>query len=322
MKSFSYSDYVKCIHMMRLNAIMRLAEEEQKYKFTNISSNYNEKVKINLKNKKEVLNLINKYLSPVEKIQESEINLCTKPYKNKRYQDDKIEAVFKWNKKQIYFLIYFQENANDNLSYTILNYCIDFMQDWLKNNKETKKMYPILIPIIIYTGNEKWKEKQVQAYTDNKIEPFYNLIEINKITDKNLIESNNLFEYNMFVEKSKDTEDLKRRIKILMKTVKDIQTYRNLTELIEQLLNEKLEKNHIKGRLKNLAIKEGETTMSALIERLIKEDEELMYEKEKQIKEQIAKNMILNGLSVEIIEKITNQSIKEIYKIKKQIHIK
>ncbi len=44
------------------------------------------------------------------------------------------------------------------MPYRILNYCIDIIQEWKKSNKINQNTrYPIIVPIIIYTGNEKWK---------------------------------------------------------------------------------------------------------------------------------------------------------------------
>ena len=56
MKSFTYYDYIKYIHTLRLNAIFRLAEEGNEYKLGT-----KEKTKENflLGNKEEVSNLIN-----------------------------------------------------------------------------------------------------------------------------------------------------------------------------------------------------------------------------------------------------------------------
>lgn len=287
MESFSYKDYIKCIHTMRLNAVMRLAEEEEMYKTSNSNNNYDNIIKKNLKDKEEVARLVNNYLNPIEKIPKEEIEICEKAYKNKRYQKDEIEAVFKWSKKQIYFLIYYEEKITNKLFYKILNYCIDFMQDWIRNKKETTKTYPLLVPIIIYTGKEKWKEnikteskeQRISIYQKNKITPFFNLIEINRINDKELIEENSIFTYSMFIEKAKDKKDLKRRIRVLMQSIKDEEKKKNISKQIEELLKIKIEKHQEKGRLQQLNIKEDENIiMSSLIERLIKEEEQLIEE--------------------------------------------
>ena len=38
MNVFTYKDYIKCIHTLRLNAAFKLAEESSKYRYTNDDS--------------------------------------------------------------------------------------------------------------------------------------------------------------------------------------------------------------------------------------------------------------------------------------------
>lgn len=316
METFSYKKYIKCIHTMRLNAIMRLAEEKQTYKIIKTEDNYNKKIKDILKDKKEIVSIINNYLHPIEKVKENDLELYDKYYKNKTYVNDEIETVYKWSKKQIFFIIYYQESINHKLTYKILNYCIDFMQDWIKKKNKTNAIYPLLVPIIIYTGSERWKEN---IYRHNKIELFYNLIEIHKISDKKLIENNNLFGYTMILEKAKDKKDLIKRIKLVMKNIHNEETQIKMNDIIKELLNERSKRNQENGRLKEINRKGDKLNLSNLIERILEEDKKLVKEKEEVIKRQIIENMLKMKFRIEEIEKVTNDSIKNIYKVKKEL---
>ena len=100
------------------------------------------------------------------------------------------------------------------MPYRILNYCIDIIQEWKKSKKINQNTrYPIIVPIIIYTGNEKWKipknfkEKQISDYVfeNYKIDLEYNLIEINKLSKSFLLQKQSLFGYGMIIEKSNIT---------------------------------------------------------------------------------------------------------------------
>ena len=71
MEKFTYKDYIKCIHTLRLNAVLQLAEEGTKY---NLEKNkqkdaYDKLIKSILKDKKEMEKLINGFLEPKAKIQ-------------------------------------------------------------------------------------------------------------------------------------------------------------------------------------------------------------------------------------------------------------
>lgn len=204
METFSYNNYIKCIHKMRLNEIIRVAEEAQTYKIEKNEDEYTKKIKDILRQKKEIIYIINNYLNPIEKVKSEEIEICNDRYRNTRYKEDEIELIYQSNKKNMYYLIYYQKKVNEKLSYKILNYCIDFMQDYIRKKKENNKTYPLLVPIVIYTGKEKWQEQKTT-------EKFYNLIEIRKIPDKKLLESNNMFGNIMMIEKSNNKKDIKRR---------------------------------------------------------------------------------------------------------------
>ena len=45
MKIFNYNDYIKCIHRLRLNAVLQLAEEGTKYHLENENIKYSNDTK-------------------------------------------------------------------------------------------------------------------------------------------------------------------------------------------------------------------------------------------------------------------------------------
>ena len=64
MKTFTYKQYIKCIHTLRLNAVLQLAEKSAEYK-VNKNSNYLKDKLINIifKNKEEIAKFINNFLN-------------------------------------------------------------------------------------------------------------------------------------------------------------------------------------------------------------------------------------------------------------------
>ena len=71
----------------------------------------------------------------------------------------------------------------------MFEHSINIIKRWIKEEKAEQKRYPIVIPIVIYTGSEKWKYiKSINhnkinyiTYENNKINFSYNMIDINKI---------------------------------------------------------------------------------------------------------------------------------------------
>ena len=101
---------------------------------------------------------INGFLEPNEKIESKNLVKYTNSYINKKFKVKEADLVYKLKNKEIFFLVEHQSSIDNSMPYRILNYCIDIMQEWSRTRKikrETK--YPIIVPIIIYTGNEKWK---------------------------------------------------------------------------------------------------------------------------------------------------------------------
>ena len=248
MEKFTYKDYIKCIHTLRLNAVLQLAEEGTKY---NLEKNkqkdaYDKLIKSILKDKKEMEKLINGFLEPKAKIQSENLILYTNDYINKKHINQEFNIIYKLKNKEIFFLIGYQSVIDYTMQYKILNSCINIMQEWTKTRKIKKEnRYPIIVPIIIYTGNERWKmqkklkEKQIGDYIfeNYKIDLAYNLIEINKISTKFLLQKRSLFGYSMIIAKSKNKNELKENLDLIVKNVKNEMQLQEIKDIIIYLRN-------------------------------------------------------------------------------------
>lgn len=218
MKVFTYNQYIKYIHQVRLNAILQLAEEGEEYNIENKSHIHNKLMKNILNNKNEITMLINNFLKPKEKIEAKQLVKYTNSYITKKYKIKEKNLIYKLRGKEIFFLIIYQATIDNQIQYRILNYCIDIIQEWNRNRRIRKNMlYPLIVPIVIYTGNKRWKvkkdfnNKQVGDYIFERynINLEYNLIDINKISEKFLLENNNMFCNMMLMEKSKNKKIIK-----------------------------------------------------------------------------------------------------------------
>lgn len=218
MKVFTYSQYIKYIHKVRLNAVLQLAEESTNYTLENknnkseCETNEDSIMRI-LKNKREVVKLVNDFLDPKKIIGDEELILYKNKYITKKQSSKEFQIIYKIKNKPIFYLIKYKNNIDNQIEYKILNTCINIIQSWSKNKKIRKNTeYPLIIPIVIYTGNEKWnvqkdrKESQMGIYIleRNEIKLEYNLIEINRISNKFLMQKNSKFSQAMLMEKSRN----------------------------------------------------------------------------------------------------------------------
>ena len=219
LKTFTYSNYIKCIHKLRLNAVLQLAEESQEYQLENNNDKCSEDklIKNILKDKKEAEKFINYFIQPKNLIKAEELTIYTNNYITKKYKSKKADLIYKIKNQEIFFLIEYQSIINNNIEYRLLNYCIDIMQEWSRNKKiGINVIHPIIVPIVIYTGNKKWKiqkdynSKQISSYVieKNKINIQYNLVDINKFSKQELVEQKTRFSQAMLIKKLQNEKEI------------------------------------------------------------------------------------------------------------------
>ena len=339
MKAFTYYDYIDCIHTLRLNAVLQLAEEGAEYKLPQKKqrNRHDKLVKTILKDEKEMARFINGFLEPKEKIESKNLIKYVNSYITKKYKYKESDLVYKLKKQEIFFLIEHQSNIDNTMPYRILNYCIDIMQEWIKNKKIKKEtQYPIIVPIIIYTGNEKWKipknfkEKQICNYVFEryKISLEYNLVEINKLSTKFLLQKRTLFGYGMILEKSKNKEELKENIDLIIKNIQNKKQLKEIENMIIYLFKDLLETATQEELIEKIELKieKEEYDMSSLYDRLLKEFRHDIrkgkQEGKREAKREIAEELIRNKVEDSIILKSTKITQNELENLKQKILVK
>ena len=273
---------------------------------------------------------INDFLEPSKIVDRNNLVKYTNSYITKKYKTKEADLVYKLKNKEIFFLVEHQSSIDNTLPYRILNYCIDIMQEWSKTNKigrETR--YPIVVPIIIYTGDEKWKipknfkEKQIGDYVfeNYKINLEYNLIEINKMSTKFLLEKRSMFGYGMIIEKSKDSTELKNNLDIIVKNIRNKKKLEEMRDIILYLLKDSLGEATKEELINKIEIKleEGDKNMSCLYERLVKEFRQDIRNEFRDQRLKIAKKLMLKNTDDKTILEVTEISQKDLDKLKQKI---
>lgn len=174
MKTFTYGQYLKYIHTVRLNAVLQLAEESQEYNIQ--EKNKKEKQKENimeiLKNTKEVAQIINKFLLPKKIIETDELIPYSNTYICNKYKEKEKPILYQRKKENTIFLIEHDLISNKEICYKILNDCVIVMQGWIRDKKQEKvKGYPIIVPILLKLDENNLNEK-------NNMNLEYNIIKI------------------------------------------------------------------------------------------------------------------------------------------------
>ena len=289
-----------------------------------------------------VLGLKNtKYEISKDKLEKCDTSFITKAYYNKE-----ADVIYKRTDMEVYFLIEHQSTVDKNMSVRILEYEVEILRDIIKNKKENKsnnknktelKENPTIIPIVLYTGEEKWNEKtyitetqiQMPGYR-NKEFGRYILVDANKYQEEELLKEEGALWKIILLEKSNNIEDTYMKIskRKLKKYVKEI-IYEYTCNVARLLLSEKTVEE-IKEKYKN---KQGGESM--LLDYLIKAKEEgIVIGRTDGIKAgrtagkaagikvgikegtiRIAKQLKKMGFKIEDIEKATKLSKDEIEKL-------
>ena len=282
-----------------------------------------------LDRKSDALALINKALNTQLEVQD--IEKYNSSFINKVFQNREADIVYKIKDRSIFILIEHQTKVDYLMPYRILEYEVAIMQSAIDldkiKNKERK--IPLVIPIVLYTGNKKWNAKKYLEENQEKIEGIenglgnYNLIDINELTEKELLEDNSFISKMMLIEKSKNTENIVEILEKIVKITKE-EDKETLRRIISIILEEKIGITKAKELIEKMEGDEG--NMLAVVDMIRRENQ--MYieigKKEGKIegkleeKIKIVTNMLKEKFNVEMIQKITGVDKEEIEKIEKQ----
>ena len=275
-----------------------------------------------LDRKSDAIALINKALNTQLEVQD--IEKYNSSFINKVFQNREADIVYKIKDRSIFILIEHQTKVDYLMPYRILEYEVAIMQSAIDldkiKNKESK--IPLVIPIVLYTGNKKWNAKKYLEENQEKIEEIenglgnYNLIDINELTEKELLEDNSFISKMMLIEKSKNTENIVEILEKIVKITKE-EDKDTLRRIISIILEEKIGITKAKELIEKMEGDEG--NMLAVVDMIRRENQ--MYieigKKEGELKEKIkiVTNMLKEKFNIETIQKITGINKEEIEKI-------
>lgn len=330
MLKITYKEYLK---YEEINSSNRVKENEENiYNFNNEHDKVFREV---LSIKEEALYLINKALKPKKEIKE-EIELYNSKFVTSKYEYRESDIIYKVKNKNIFFIIEHQSTVDYSMVYRMLEYSVEIMRQIIegKENKRKAYKYPLIIPIVIYTGDKNWNAKLCMREVREKIEWYeekeeISLVDINKYTREELLEEKNILSKVMLLEKSKNEAEFIENVeKILQKTeYKKIEKLKNIIRYKAEGIIEKDEIEKLLRKVKN----EKEEINMTLAERIKRnEREERMKAKNEGIREGIRegrregknrtiKKMLLLKLDENIIKEVTGAKDKELEKIKQEL---
>ena len=169
MKFIKYKQYIEYRYS---NEFIQLREEGIEYKIETIENNYNENqlkeiykkhdktFKNILGRKKEIIKFLNDFLNLKKEIKEAQIIQCSTEFITRRYKNRHPDLLYRLKNKPVYFLIEHQSTVDKDMPLRILEYIGEIVRKDIDNHKNRKEIkYPIVVPIVIYTGYRRWNAK-------------------------------------------------------------------------------------------------------------------------------------------------------------------
>lgn len=260
---FTYSDYIKYIKFypeFRTN-LMTLSDNSEEYKI--IDKEHDKIFKTIFEDKGEAANFINEALNLKNKITKNQLEKYNSSYITITFQGKEADIVYKIKGRNIFILIEHQSTVDYSMPFRILTYQMEIMRSAIDISKIKNKEYkmPVVIPIVLYTGKEKWDVAQTLKYKQEKLEETnvepskFNLVNISDLDKKVLIEKESFMSKVFILEKTKNSKEIvealeevipkiKEDKKDLMKRIISLILIRKIgenkaNELIERLKGEK-----------------------------------------------------------------------------------
>ena len=312
--------YKECLPYLNQNKVM---EEGETYQARN--QKHDKIFKEILDYKKEGVKLLNKYLDL--EIEEKDIEKYTRKFVLPELENRESDVIYKLKNEQIFFLIEHQTKVDYSMPFRMLEYSMAIIKSAITKEKmkSSKEVFPVVIPIVLYTGREKWKvpitleERQYESKSQN-LQFKYNLVDGSKISKEELMKENSILSKAILLEKLDNPEEILEILKEITTKNLDSDERYFINLILKYLLPDKISENEKVGILENLKGKEDDTMFIDILRKYFDDKEEKAVKEAVKdttkattyelIKEMLRKN--IDEKTVIEVTKITDQELKEI----------
>lgn len=333
---FSYIEYLKYSRIIKEE--YSLNEEVAEYKYDNKKINHihDKTFRKILDDKKEFTIFINKIFNLEEKLEEKDIEKYNRKFVSVDYTNQESDVIYKLKNKEIFILVEHQTKIDKKMPIRILKYELEIIRSRMDENNRLE--FPIIIPIVLYTGKQRWNAKiNYPSYNSElaryrglkKVE--YNLVDINDYTIEDLYKENSILTKIMILEKSNKYIEIINNVDKIVNKVYDSKLYtQTQKEMLLNILNNTMINIVGNKKMKEYKIKlKGGENMLALYEMIENERNEIYSTgiKEGKIKgkiegkiegiKAIAKKMLRMKFDKDTIMKATGIKEEELEKLKK-----
>lgn len=333
---FSYLEYLKYSRIIKEEYSLNEEVEEYKYDNKKINHIHDKTFRKILDDRKEFTIFINKIFNLAEKLEEKDIEKYNRKFVSVDYTNQESDVIYKLKNKEIFILVEHQTKIDKKMPIRILKYELEIIRSRMDENNRLE--FPIIIPIVLYTGKQRWNAKiNYPSYNSElaryrglkKVE--YNLVDINDYTIEDLYKENSILTKIMILEKSNKYIEIINNVDKIVNKVYDSKLYtQTQKEMLLNILNNTMINIVGNKKMKEYKIKlKGGENMLALYEMIENERNEIYSTgiKEGKVKgkiegkiegiKAIAKKMLIMKFDKDTIMKATGIKEEELEKLKK-----
>ena len=316
-----------------MDLVKKYAKESEEFNKakSKIDKEHDKIVKRVFQSKKEAARFISKVIS--KKVKPSDLLASQNSFVTTELRYREADIVYKIRGRNIVILIEHQTRVDYRMAYRILNYQIEIMRANEVENPKKEDKECLVIPIVLYTGKEKWtaknyiKEIQEKLFKNIKVKPekielgtlgYYTLVDVNNYTKEELLKEEGILSKIMLIEKERSTQDLVRTI---FEINERIQNDKN-KEIVYTAMYLGLEKKFgakITNKIMEKIIGKGSGNMLAVEQMVLEENEMLRNEGIDEGKNIMCVNMLKMGYSIKTVSKVSGLPVKKIEELKKSI---
>ena len=239
------------VFMALVKKYAKESEEFNKNK-SKIDKEHDKIIKRVFQSKKEAARFISKVIE--RKIKPRDLIVSQNSFVTSELRYREADIVYKIRNKNVVILIEHQTRVDYRMAYRILNYQIEIMRANEVENPRKEDKECLVIPIVLYTGKEKWtaknyiKEIQERLYEEKIIKRgeielgtlgYYALVDVNNYTKEELLKEEGILSKIMLIEKERNTKDLVRTMFEIKEKIQNDKNKEVVYTTMELALNKK-----------------------------------------------------------------------------------
>ncbi len=230
-----------------------------------------------LSDKEEAARFITKRLNLKEAILAKDLEMYNSSFITNEFQNQEADIVYKIKDSNIFILIEHQTKVDKMMSFRILSYQVEIIRnniEWSKVRRDDYKI-PVVIPILLYTGKQKWNAKMELLEIQDKLEDIemqpgsYKLVDINTYSKEELLEDNLFTSKMMLLEKANSEEEVSNYLEEVIPKIEN-KDKKVMVQIIDVILKKQLGEEKAQELINRLV--GGEKNMLACLEMIEKEE--------------------------------------------------